>query len=158
MYMKTTIAIAGVALLLTGCDKAQMQRGHYKVPTVEVALHLDAATNIWTVDLDGSGKQNPKNAKTVIPTGADPTMFVVDIKGAQTFRNSDPLSVWEGANAKTLPQSGINSNQIIGPFVTKNRKSLVFFDLNQGNKVTLNYELHFNGGTPSVDPIIENNP
>ena len=157
MYMSKITAIAAAALLLIGCGKAQMQRGHYKVPTVEVGLHWDTATNKWLVDLDGTGKQNPKQAKTIIPTGADATMFVVDIAGAQTFKNSGPISIWECENAKSLPQSGINSNQIIGPFVTKNRKSLVFFDLNT-TKVTLNYELHFNSGIPTVDPIIENNP
>ena len=34
-------------------------------------------------------------------------------------------------------------------------RALIFWDLNQGDAVTLNYSLQFNSG-PSVDPIIDN--
>ena len=82
-------------------------------------------------------------------------MFVVDIAGHPTASFKDPggLTVWTGS--KSAPQQGINSTQILGPVITKDGK-LVFFDLNQGNPVTLNYALHFNNGVPSVDPIIDN--
>ena len=160
MYTSKIFAVAAAALLLTGCEKATMQgSSHYKVPTEEVQLKWNGAPdNNWKVRLNGGGEQNPKDAKTTLPQGADPTMFVVNISGHPnaTFKNPGGLSVWEGQ--KSLPQQGINSTQIIGPNVTENGKKLVFFDLNQGNKVTLNYELHFNNGIPTVDPIIENNP
>ena len=159
MYTSKIIAIAAAALLLTGCQKAKTQGDrHYKVPTVEVLLKWNQGQNEWTVQLDGGAEKNPKDAKTIIPQGAEPTMFVVDIAGNATFKNPGGLSVWEGVNAKSSPQAGINSSQIVGPIVSKTGKTLVFFDLNQGTPVTLNYELHFNDGIPSVDPIIENNP
>lgn len=162
MYTSKIFAVAAAALLLTGCEKATMQgSSHYKVPTEEVQLKWQGAPhNNWKVRLNGGGEQNPKDAKTTLPQGAELTMFVVDIADNQnaTFKNPGGLSVWEGQNAKLSPQPGINSTQIIGPFVTNKGKTLVFFDRNQGNKVTLNYALHFNNGIPTVDPIIENNP
>lgn len=160
MYMSKITAIAAAALLLTGCQEAKMQGDPgYPGPTEEVRLNWIQGQNSWMVHLNGGAAQNPKNAKTVIPQGADPTMFVVNISGHPnaTFKNPGGLSVWEGANAKSLPQQGINSDQIIGPIVDKNGKTLVFFDLNT-SQVTLNYALHFNNSIPSVDPIIENNP
>jgi hypothetical protein len=159
MYTSKIFAVAAAALLLTGCEKATMQGGSpYPGPTEDVRLSWIQGQNKWMVHLNGGAAQDPKNAKTIIPQGADPTMFVVNISGHPnaTFKNPGGLSVWEGQ--KSLPQQGINSTQIIGPIVTENGKKLVFFDLNQGNKVTLNYELHFNNGIPTVDPIIENNP
>lgn len=82
-------------------------------------------------------------------------MFEVDIQGnpSVSFKDPDGLSVWTGS--KSSPQSGINSTQILGPVVTKNGKQLIFWDLNQGDAVTLNYSLQFDSGPP-VDPIIEN--
>src|SRR5687768_2345574 len=111
MYTSKIFAVAAAALLLTGCEKATMQgSSHYKVPTEEVQLKWNGAPdNNWKVRLNGGGEQNPKDAKTTLPQGAELTMFVVDIAGAATFNNSGPLSVWEGENAKSLPQSGINS-------------------------------------------------
>ena len=83
-------------------------------------------------------------------------MFVVDILGnsGASFKDPDGLSVWPGS--KSIPQSGVNSTQILGPIVTKNGKELVFYDLDEGDAITLNYSLHFDNGTPSVDPIISN--
>ena len=160
MSMSKTIAIAAAALLLTGCQKAKMQDSSpNKVPTEDVELKWKAGSqDNWKVKLNGGAETEPKNAKTTLAQGADPTMFVVYISDNEnvTFKDPGGLSVWEGA--KSSPQPGINSTQIIGPIVTNKGKTLVFFDLNRGNKVTLNYELHFNNGFPSVDPIIENNP
>jgi hypothetical protein len=108
------------------------------------------------VKLNGGGEENPNAATTHLGTGTGPTMFVVDIQGSSTATFKDPggLSVWTGS--KSTPQAGINSTQILGPIITKQGK-LVFWDLNQGSSVTLNYSLHFNeNGVPSVDPIIDN--
>ena len=159
MYMRKITAIAAAALLLAGCEKAKVQGGPaYPGPSEEVRLNWNAGpSNNWKVQLNGGAEKNPKDAKTIIPQGAEPTMFVVEIAGPATFKNPGGLSVWEGQNAKASPQPGINSTQIIGPIVTEKGKKLVFFDLNT-TKVTLNYELHFNNGVPTVDPIIENNP
>jgi len=160
MSMQKTIAIAAAAMLLAGCQKAEVQGGpDYPGPTEEVKLKWIEGQSKWMVQLRGQAEKEPKDAKTIIPQGADPTMFVVNISGHQdaTFKNPGGLSVWEGENAKSLPQQGINSNQIIGPIVTENGRKLVFFDLNTA-QVTLNYALHFNNGIPTVDPIIENNP
>ena len=82
-------------------------------------------------------------------------MFDVDIQGkpSVSFKDPDGLSVWTGS--KSAPQSGINSTQILGPIVTKGGKQMIFWDLNQGDPVTLNYSLQFDSGPP-VDPIIDN--
>lgn len=163
MYMSKITAIAAAALLVTGCGKDQQanaRRGpDYPGPSELVRLKWQGGSqNQWKVDLKGVEKA-PKDAKTIIPQGDGPTMFVVDIDGHKdaTFKNPNGLSVWEGENAKSSPQQGINSDQIIGPIVTKDGRKLVFFDLNT-KKVTLNYALHFNNNVPTVDPIIENNP
>jgi hypothetical protein len=160
MYTSKIIAVAAAALLLTGCEKAMTQGGPpYPGPTEDVRLSWIQGQNEWMVHLNNGAAQHPKNAKTIIPQGADPTMFVVEISGHPnaTFKNPGGLTVWEGVGAKSLPQPGINSDQIIGPIVTEKGRKLVFFDLNT-TQVTLNYALHFNNGIPTVDPIIENNP
>ena len=163
MYMSKITAIAAVALLVTGCGEPKMQRNaDYPGPTEEVKLKWQGGPvqNKWKVELSNQQEKDPKDAITVIPQGADPTMFVVKISGhnTATFKNPGGLSVWEGGpGAKSLPQQGIKSDQIIGPIVTENGRKLVFFDLNT-TQVTLNYALHFNNGLPTVDPIIENNP
>ena len=84
-------------------------------------------------------------------------MFTVDIPNNVNvkFKDTAALDVWEGDNAKSQPQAGINSTQILGPIITNGGKQLIFFDLNQGPAVTLNYKLNFDQG-PSVDPIIGN--
>jgi hypothetical protein len=107
------------------------------------------------VKLNGGGEENPDTATTTLTKGTGPTMFEVDIQGSTTvsFKDQDALSVWTGS--KSAPQAGINSTQILGPIITKQGK-LVFWDLNQGDRVILNYSLHFNNGVPSVDPIIDN--
>lgn len=126
------------------------------VQTVELDLKAD---NTWKVKLKGNpNEQDPKTAKTKLDPDVGPTKFEVTIKPgvAATFSPTSPLSVWEGDNAKSSPQSGINSTQIIGPYLKNGGKTLVFYDLNYGSAVTLNYSLHFKDGVPSVDPIIEN--
>jgi hypothetical protein len=84
-------------------------------------------------------------------------MFEVDIQGPGSstisFDDTNGLSVWTGS--KSTPQAGINSTQILGPIITK-QGSLIFWDLNQGGPVTLNYSLHFKNGVPPVDPIVDN--
>ena len=49
-----------------------------------------------------------------------------------SFKDPNGLSVWEGANAKSTPQQGVKSTQILGPIVTENGRKLIFYDLNQG--------------------------
>lgn len=162
--MMALAAVLGGSLLLAGCEARKAQApGNPPNPgprQVVTLIPSGTAPNItWEVQFPGKQPQAPKTAKTILAQGVGPTMFVVQIAGPQTLSFKDPggLSVWEGAGAKSSPQQGINSNQILGPIITKDGK-LVFFDLNQGNPVTLNYALHFNNGIPSVDPIIENNP
>ena len=86
-------------------------------------------------------------------------MFVVDIDGSTaTLKASGRPYCREGL--KSTPQPGINSTQILGPIVftdKHNKQTLVFWDLNQGGPVKLNYSLHFNEpGARPVDPIIDN--
>jgi hypothetical protein len=154
-------AVCAATLLLAGCNKKQAQPPGTLAqpgPTQYVHLIWKQSTNNWKVKLNNDPtEKDPATAKTILPKGTQPTMFVVDIQGhtTATFKNPGGLSVWEGANAKSQPQSGINSAQILGPSINKQKK-MIFFDLNQGGPVTLNYELHFNGTVPSVDPIVDN--
>lgn len=144
-----------VALAACGGGDKGVKTNPSQVKTERVHLIWKQATNSWKVKLNGSGEMDPGVAKTVIGAGDAPTMFVVDIQGNTnaTFKNPGSLSVWVGPKLPT--QSGINSTEIVGPVITGNGR-LVFFDLNQGPKVTLNYAIHFNNGVPSVDPIIDN--
>lgn len=123
-------------------------------PPQQVHLIWKQATNQWMVKLNNGGEENPKTAKITLPKGTGPTMFIVDIAGYPTASFKDPggLDVWENSKG-TSP--GINSTQILGPIVTRDGK-LVFYDLNQGNPVTLYYSFNFNNGVPSIDPIIDN--
>ena len=108
------------------------------------------------VKLNNGPEVKPALAKTTLAKGTGPTKFIVDITNYPTATFKDPggLSVWTGS--KSAPQSGINSTQILGPVVTDNGRKLIFYDLNQGPPVVLNYELHFNSGIKSVDPIVDN--
>jgi hypothetical protein len=149
-------AISAAALLVAGCGDRQMRANPTQQGT-EQQVHLiwKPATNEWKVKLNGGPEVNPGSAKTTLSKGTGPTMFVVDIAGHPNASFKDPggLTVWTGS--KSAPQPGINSTQILGPVVAKDGK-LVFFDLNQGDPVALNYGLHFNNGVKSVDPIIDN--
>jgi hypothetical protein len=133
-----------------------------EVQTVELELQPD---NTWKVKVKGTNEQNPKKAKTILDKNVGPTMFEVTIKEGSpaTFTATDPLSVWEGntgpggEKAPQPAQWGINSTQIIGPYLRDGGKKLVFYDLNYGTAVTLNYALRFKeNGVPQVDPIIDN--
>jgi predicted small secreted protein len=156
--LKTIAAIFAAALTLAGCNSAPKAPGSgnpvQSGPTQKIHLVWKQATNEWKVKLNSGGEENPNTAKTTLGNGIGPTMFEVDIQGPTTvsFKDSGGLSVWTGS--KSAPQAGINSTQILGPIITK-QGNLIFWDLNQGGPVILNYSLHFNSG-PSVDPIIDN--
>ena len=141
--MKKFAVVSVVALMLAGCGGPKVQGN----PSQQGQAPQ--------VKLNSGPEVNPAAAKSTLALNTGPTMFVVDIAGHPTasFKDSGGLTVWTGS--KSAPQQGINSTQILGPVITRDGK-LVFFDLNQGNPVTLNYALHFNNGVPSVDPIIDN--
>jgi hypothetical protein len=154
--MKKFAVVSVVALMLAGCGGPKVQGNpSQQGQAQQVHLIWKQATNEWKVKLNSGPEVNPAAAKSTLALNTGPTMFVVDIAGHPTasFKDSGGLTVWTGS--KSAPQQGINSTQILGPLITKDGK-LVFFDLNQGNPVTLNYALHFNNGVPSVDPIIDN--
>jgi hypothetical protein len=121
-----------------------------------VDLVWNNGNGTWKVKLNGGPEQDPKTAKTTLDANVGPTMFTVNIGGNATFADEGALDVWEGQNEKANPKPGINSTQILGPVVTKNGKTLVFYDLNYGSGVRLNYQLNFKGTVPPVDPIIDN--
>ena len=156
----TTIAtIATAALLVAGCGAPKVQGGgNPKQQGPVQKVHLIWKGTEWKVKLNNDPQEkDPKTAKTTLSQGTGPTMFVVDIQNSApaTFKDPGGLAVWTGS--KSAPQSGINSTEILGPVVTKQGKELVFWDLNQGGPVTLNYGLYFNeNGVPPVDPIIDN--
>ena len=175
--LKRIAVVCAATVILAGCgrgagggggggpqpaqNKKPPEQG--EVQTVELELKNG---NTWKVKLKGNpNEQDPKTAKTKLGPDVGPTMFEVTIKAGTpaTFTTTDPLSVWEGntgpngEKAPAPPQWGINSTQIIGPYLRDGGKKLVFYDLNYGSKVTLNYALRFKeNGIPQVDPIIEN--
>lgn len=157
--VKRTALIFGVTLLLAACGGPKVQPGGNPNPVQpgpdqKVHLVWKQATNEWKVKLNGGGEENPSTAKVALAKGIGPTKFEVDIQGSTvSFKDPGGLSVWTGD--KSVPHSGINSSQILGPVVTKNGKQLIFWDLNQGDPVVLNYSLFFDSGPP-VDPIIDN--
>ena len=154
---KKVAALCAATLVLASCS-GERSLTNGKPPkqgqTEQVRLVLKGS--VWKVQLKGGGEEDPAKVHTKIGKDVGPTVFVVDISGnAATFNNTEPLSVWTGD--KNVPQSGINSTQIVGPIVDKDGKRLMFVDLNYGDPVTLNYSLHFNEpGVPAVDPIIDN--
>ena len=154
--VKKLAAIFAATLVVSGCGTPKVQGNNNPAkPGPTQKVHLVWQTNQWKVSLNGGPLVSPATAKTELTRNTGPTMFEVDIQGNTTasFRDADGLAVWTGS--KSTPQSGINSTQILGPVVSKNGKQLTFWDLNQGDAVTLNYSLHFDTG-PSVDPIIDN--
>ena len=165
MSMTKIAVISAAALLLAGCEAKKAPApppgpapANPAQPGPDQLVHLvwKQATSEWMVKLNGGPEQPPAQAHTSLAPGVGPTKFVVDITNYPTATFKDPggLAVWVGA--KSASQQGINSTQILGPIVTDNGRKLIFYDLNQGSPVTLNYELHFNGGVKSVDPIIDN--
>ena len=174
--LKKIAVICAATVVLAGCDRGAVNGGgggpqpaqNKKPPapgpvqTVELEFKADKT---WKVKLKGDpNEQDPRTAKTKLDPGVGPTMFEVTIKEGTpaTFTAADPLSVWEGTGpggtkAPQPSQWGINSTQIIGPFPKNGGKTLVFYDLNYGSALTLNYALRFKeNGVPPVDPIIEN--
>lgn len=159
-----TIALVGAAtLLLAGCGGHQTKNNGPNPTkpgaTQKIQLIWKQATKTWMVIMPGNPhEQDPKTALTLLAYGVGPTEFDVSIHGGSTtptFKSFDALSVWPGD--KSAPQSGINSTQILGPIVAGDGKTLVFYDLNQGDPVKLSYSLSFNeAGVPPADPIINN--
>jgi hypothetical protein len=159
MGMKTIIVISTATLLLAACKAPQVQDNAVQqvqdtqleqIGTQKVQLIWKQAENKWMVKLNGGPEKDPATAKTTLAKDSGPAMFIVDITGnSATFKDPGGLTVWEGS--KSNPQG---SAQIFGPVITTNGK-LVFWDLNQGNQVSLFYSLNLNDGT-SIDPIIEN--
>jgi|tagenome__1003787_1003787.scaffolds.fasta_scaffold20197355_1 hypothetical protein len=160
--MKTILAVSAATLILAGCTQktpGSGGNGTGKPPKAGAIqkIHLVWKGTFWKVKLNGGGEEDPKTAKTPLAPGDGPTMFVVDIQGptTATFKESGSLDAWEGANAKSSPQVGVNSTQILGPSFTKDGKQMIFWDLNEGAPVTVNYRINFDTG-PSVDPIVDN--
>ena len=155
---KTFATIFAASLILADCGGPKTL-GNGNPPkqgtAEEVHLIWKQATNEWKVKLKNGPEVKPKDAITTLAKGTGPTMFVVDIAGnAATFSNTEPLTVWTGDKGQAKP--GIEGTQILGPIFAKGGK-LVFYDLNQGDPVRLNYAIHFNeAGIPSVDPIVDN--
>ena len=128
-------------------------------PTQKILLVWNKAKGEWKVKLNGGNAQDPKSALTTLDRNTTgPTMFEVSIDGGgsapPTFTD-DALWVWEGKGLKSSPKQGINSTQVLGPMMN-NKGNLIFWDLNQGDAVTLNYQFNFKNGIPPVDPIIDN--
>src|SRR5437763_9862671 len=118
--LKTIALIGAGTLLLGGCGAPKVQQGDGNPPQQGPVqkIHLVWKGTEWKVKLkDGGTEEDPKTAKTKISKGTGPTMFEVDVEGTipPTFKDPDGLSVWTGA--KSTPQSGINSTQILGPIV-----------------------------------------
>jgi hypothetical protein len=154
--LKKIALIFAATLVVAGCGGPKGVRGGNPAkPGPPQKVHLVWVSNQWKVSLNGGPQVNPAAAKIDLARNTGPTKFEVDIQGSTpaSFKDPDGLSVWTGS--KSTPQSGINSTQILDPVVNKNGKQLIFWDLNQGDAVTLNYSLHFDTG-PSVDPIIDN--
>ena len=160
--MKTIVAISAATLILAGCNQRSPGSGGAgtgKPPKggTDQKIHLIWKGTYWKVKLNNGGELDPDKAHTPLNQGEGPTMFVVDIQGptTATFKASGSLDAWEGPNAKSSPQAGVNSTQILGPAFTKDGKQMIFWDLNEGAGVTVNYRINFDTG-PSVDPIIDN--
>lgn len=172
--LKRIAVICAATVVLAGCggggkggggpqsalNKKPPKQG--EAQTVELELKND---NTWKVKVKNTNEENPKKAKTILAENVGPTMFEVTIKEGTpaTFTTDEPLAVWEGKpgpNGEKAPQPaqwGITSTQIIGPYLRNGGKTLIFYDLNYGSAVTLNYALRFKEhGVDPVDPIIEN--
>lgn len=169
--MTAMIVVAAATLIVAGCGAPRSGGGNGTgggggtgtpcppppaAPGQDQQIHLVWQSGAWKVQLSGGQYQNAANYHSAIARCDGPTKFIIDVVGPNppTFKDKGALDVWEGQNAKSTPQSGIHSTQILGPVIEKDGK-LVFYDLNQGGAVTLNYQLNFNSG-PSVDPIMDN--
>ncbi len=153
---RNSVAIAAgcaMTLSLAACQGAQLKTAQ-QLQTENVKLVWKQASNEWKVQLNGGPEISPGAARTKVDYASGPVIFIIDVAGkAARFKNPGGLSVWTGP--KTVPApAGVNSPEILGPIITSKNK-MIFFDMNQGPAVTLNYALHFTD-KPSVDPIIDN--
>ena len=165
MRTQTIVAISVAALLVAGCGDRKAPNNMAASGPVkpvkqgngqQVDLVWNNGSQTWKVKLNGGNEKEPDEAITTLDPQVGPTMFTVNIGGAATFADEGALDVWEGKNEKANPKPGINSTQILEPIITKNGKTLIFYDLNYGDAVRLNYQLNFKGTVPPVDPIIDN--
>jgi hypothetical protein len=157
--VKKIVVVCAATMILAGCGHGGV-RGNNPPPAgpdQQVHLIWKQATNEWMVKINNGPEVKPSDAHTPLPKGTGPTKVTVDIAGntLASFKNSGGLSAWT-TGSKLQPQNGINSTQILGPVVTKDGK-LVFYDLNQGDAVTIYYSIHLdNSPKPDVDPIMDN--
>ena len=160
-HLKIGIVLAAT-LLLAGCEKRASQGGGNPVKPGQpqtVRLIWKQGQNEWKVSLNNGPEEPATKATITLPEGTGPTMFTVDIAGKQVgFKDPGGLTVWEEPKSgppTSGPKSGPpGSTQILGPIITKQGK-MVFYDLNQGDPVTIHYSLNLDDGN-SVDPIIDN--
>ena len=161
--MKTILGISAASLILAGCGQRTPGTGGTatgKPPKAGATqkVHLVWQAGAWKVSLNGGPPVDPSTAKTSLAYDIGPTKFEVDIQGppsAPSFKDPGGLDAWEGVNAKSNHQDGINSTQILGPAFTKDGKKMIFWDLNQGASVTVNYQINLSDGS-KVDPIVDN--
>jgi hypothetical protein len=149
--------LCAATMLLASCGHQRTGNGNPIPPGPDQQVHLVWQGNEWLVGVGGANPVKPSDAHTKIPRYTGPTKITVDIVGntPASFKNQGALSAWT-TGSKSQPQNGINSTQILGPVVTKDGK-LVFYDLNQGDAVTIYYSIHLdNSPKPDVDPIMDN--
>lgn len=148
-------AVCVVAILGAGCGQQQVRGHNPHPPGPPQKVHLIWKGTGWKVKLNGGPEEDPKTATTKLKYNVGPTEFDVDIQGAgaSTFADTNPLSAWAGS--KSNLQSGIHTVQILTPVISPDRTQMTFWDLNQGDPVTLSYTFQFKSGPP-VDPIIDN--
>ena len=151
--------LCAATMLLASCGHQRTGNGNPVAPGPDQQVHLiwKQATNEWMVKINNGPEVKPADAHTPVPKGTGPTKVTVDIVGntPASFKNQGALSAWT-TGSKSQPQNGINSTQILGPVVTEDGK-LVFYDLNQGDAVTIYYSIHLdNSPKPDVDPIMDN--
>jgi len=150
-HLKFAIVFAAT-MLLTSCEKPRPEGGGNPASQgQEQDVHLiwNQGETKWKVKLNNGPEQNPSTARTELAKGTGPTKFTVRITGPAELTDPGGLTVWENSKSGTA-----GSTQILGPIMNKD-KQLVFFDLNQGDAVTIYYSLNLNNGK-SVDPIIDN--
>jgi hypothetical protein len=155
--MKIAVLCAAT-MALAGCTQRQPTgNGNPLAPGPDQQVHLVWQGNDWLVGVGTANPVKPSDAHTKIPRYTGPTKITVDIVGntSASFKKQGALSAWT-TGSKLQPQSGINSTQILGPVLTDDGK-LVFYDLNQGDAVTIFYSIHLdNSPKPDVDPIMDN--
>ena len=150
-HLKIAMVFAAT-MLLASCQKPGTAGGGNPVKqgqAQDVHLIWNQGQNKWKVKLNTGPEQDPSTARTELVKGTGPTMFTVRITGPAGFKDPDGLTVWEKSKS-----GAAGSTQILGPVMTK-QGNMVFYDLNQGDPVTIYYSLNLDNGQ-SVDPIIDN--